>query len=116
MSSHSLARNAKVSLTMILKLFSFCISVLINVFIGISRNKSILQPSELMGMCQSPASWKGWVFDLAVKRPVSWTFGKIKGMVYSPSITSQTQFVHLASIKVKYLKILSNLQTFKIKF
>lgn len=67
----------------------------------LQRSKSIVRPPDFMKMCSSPDSWKGWMIDLAVKRPLFWTLGKMKDMVYSPSVNLEDHFVHLAAIKNK---------------
>ncbi|XP_026289692.1 charged multivesicular body protein 7 [Frankliniella occidentalis] len=73
------------------------------------RSRSIVQPEEFLKMCNVPDSWRGWMFDIAVKKPASWTFTKLKGMVVSPSaVTNQTQFVHLAAIKTRSEAIFSS--------
>jgi hypothetical protein len=66
-----------------------------------SRTKSILQPPDFMNMCRSPDSWQEWMVNLVIRKPVSWTFDKMKNMVFSTTIGPQTQFVHLAAIKAR---------------
>ncbi|KAK3930757.1 Charged multivesicular body protein 7 [Frankliniella fusca] len=72
------------------------------------RSRSVVQPEEFLKMCSISGSWRGWMFDMAVKRPVSWTFSKLKDMVIAPSVTNQTQFVHLFAVKTRSETIFSH--------
>lgn len=81
---------------------------LLTVLEELQRNKCILQPSMFLKTCSVSDSWRGWMFDTVVKKPVAWTFGKMKDMVITSAITPQTPFVHVPAIKAQCEKIISS--------
>lgn len=42
--------------------------------------------------------WAGWAFDLTVRKPLSWTFNKVKS-TFIPPVTTETCFIHVESVR-----------------
>ena len=60
-------------------------------------------------MKESSSTWSGWTVDTFVKRPITWSFSKLKSYVYEPIIEPEAKYVHLATVKELANLILSTL-------
>lgn len=56
-------------------------------------------------MTKTSTTWSGWAIDILVKRPLSWSFNKVKDKIISPS--SDQTFVHVEIIKIKCESLLA---------
>lgn len=54
--------------------------------------------------CQSNSNWSSWAVNTLVKSPLSWSMGKIKESILSPTITfdEKSDYVILRLIEVNY--------------
>ncbi|XP_023020635.2 charged multivesicular body protein 7 [Leptinotarsa decemlineata] len=101
-------------------IYTFTLSSLSNVFIRNGRPPSCLQevlcdmhkngeiqPLDEFSRKMAP-TWTGWATDVLIKKPVVWSFNKIKNSVFTLD-TSQQSFVHLEVIKSKCNDLLKSL-------
>ncbi|XP_031787382.1 charged multivesicular body protein 7 [Nasonia vitripennis] len=75
------------------------------------KNGEVIPESDFM---KEPSStWTGWTIDLFVKKPVSWSFSKLKSYVSEPVIDNNMKYIHLPTVKELGELILSIVDTKK---
>lgn len=61
------------------------------------RNNEIIPETEFL---KEPCdSWMAWSIDIFVKRPLVWSFSKVKSYVVNNEINKDTRYIHLQIIK-----------------
>lgn len=101
-------------------IYSFTLSSLSNVFIRNGRPPSCLEEvindMSRNGEIQiidvffrkNSDSWSGWATDILIKRPISWSFNKIKNAVFTVPTVDKT-FVHLDVVKSKCEELMNSI-------
>ncbi|XP_034175256.2 charged multivesicular body protein 7 [Osmia lignaria lignaria] len=70
---------------------------LITVVEELYRNNEIISESEFL---KEPCdSWAAWSVDLFVKRPLSWSFLKVKSYIVNNEVNKESRYIHLQVIK-----------------
>ena len=64
-------------------------------------------------MKEPSATWTGWTIDIFVKKPISWSFSKLKSYVSEPVIDNDVKYIHLATVKELGELILSTMDNKK---
>lgn len=98
-------------------IYTFSLSQLNNIFVRNDRPPSclnevindMLSKRELqlvdIFLRKSNSTWSGWAMDILVKRPMLWSFNKVKDQIFTRVNTDQT-FIHLETIQSKSNNIL----------
>ncbi|KAJ8686286.1 hypothetical protein QAD02_022080 [Eretmocerus hayati] len=61
------------------------------------RNGEVIAESDFL---KEPSNtWTGWTVDVLVKKPLSWSFSKLKSYISEPVLENDTKYVHLATVK-----------------
>lgn len=61
------------------------------------RNNEIIPENEFL---KEPCdSWAAWSIDLFVKRPLSWSFVKVKSYIVNNEVNKEARYIHLQIIK-----------------
>lgn len=77
----------------------------LNVVIEQMYKENEIKPIE--GFLQKPSeTWSGWAAEVFLKKPVAWSFTKIKDMVVTP--TDNINYVHIGAVESDGQKLLSN--------
>ncbi|KZC10212.1 Charged multivesicular body protein 7 [Dufourea novaeangliae] len=70
---------------------------LITVVEELLRNNEIIPEAEFL---KEPCdSWAAWSVDIFVKRPLTWSFSKVKSYIVSEEINKETKYIHLKILK-----------------
>lgn len=108
-------------------IYTFSLSQLNNIFVRNGRPPSCLNEvindminnGEIQVLDiffrKTTNTWSGWAMDILVKRPMIWSFNKVKDQIFTRVNTDHT-FVHLDTIHSKSKNLLDVIpQKFKIK-
>lgn len=70
---------------------------LVTVVEELLRNREIILETEFL---KEPCdSWTAWSIDIFVKRPLTWSFSKVKSYVVSNETNKETRYIHLQSVR-----------------
>lgn len=50
-------------------------------------------------MKEPSKTWTGWTVDIFVKKPISWSFSKVKSYISEPVTDTNQTYIHLATVK-----------------
>ncbi|XP_033320832.2 charged multivesicular body protein 7 [Megalopta genalis] len=70
---------------------------LVTVVEELLRNNEIISEVDLLK--EPCVSWTAWSIDIFVKRPLAWSFSKVKSYVVSNEINKETIYIHLQVLK-----------------
>ncbi|XP_014236757.1 charged multivesicular body protein 7 [Trichogramma pretiosum] len=79
------------------------------VLMELYNNGEVVPESEFLR--EPSKTWTGWTVDLFVKKPISWSFSKLKSYVAEPTIELDTKYIHLPTVKSLANVILSSLDS-----
>nr|CAH7741053.1 unnamed protein product [Callosobruchus chinensis] len=101
------------------KVYSFTLSTLSNVFIRNGRPpsclKEVLEDMKYKGEIQlievfrrkNNSTWSGWATDILIKRPLLWTYNKLKESVAASN--TEEIYVHLELVKTQSVELLQRI-------
>ncbi|XP_015598838.1 charged multivesicular body protein 7 [Cephus cinctus] len=82
-----------------------CLSIVVQ---ELHKNGEIISLPEFL---KGPAgTWTGWAIDILVKKPLIWSFFKVKNSMYEQSIDTNAKFVHVKTVKELAEIILTTLE------
>nr|XP_031849073.1 charged multivesicular body protein 7 [Nomia melanderi] len=82
---------------------------LVTVVEELLRNNEIITEAEFL---KEPCdSWTAWSIDIFVKRPLVWSFSKVKSYVVNNEIDKDTRYIHLKIVKNLGETVFSLLET-----
>ena len=68
-----------------------------NIYIVCFRNGEIVSEEDFSK--EFSYTWSSWVVDLFLKKPLAWSFSKVKKYVFEEVIDVDTKYVHLPTVK-----------------
>lgn len=81
---------------------------LVSVIEELIRNNEIITETEFL---KEPCdSWTSWSIDIFIKKPLVWSFSKVKSYVVSNEVNKETRYVHLQIVRELGKTILSILE------
>ncbi|XP_058797791.1 charged multivesicular body protein 7 [Phymastichus coffea] len=75
------------------------------------KNGEVILESDFLK--ESSSTWTGWTIDIFVKKPVSWSFSKLKSYISEPIFDTNARYIHIATVKELAQLILSTIDSKK---